>query len=179
MFGGDWMSITVGIRFADTKQVMAKLASLRRSVGNRIMRKAVRAATREMSKTAKAYAPRGELGLLRRAQTNKLARQKKQRTVAGVVGSNAAKEGMNRKGIIAKPANYDHLNERGTKPHAIPRRKGSGLFVWHPGVRGTHYLQRASITSSHAAAQAFNGKAKAGLLAEAIKQRASEVDDGS
>ena len=187
------MSIVASVKFDDTKQVMAKLASLRRSVGNRIMRKAVRASTREMAKMAKAYAPRGPTGLLKRSQTNKLAKQRGTRTVAGVVGSNAKTQDTKAAFVksilpqraggggikVAKPSKYDHLVELGTKPHMIPFKKGGDAVISHPGSQGKHYLQRSAITSSFAAARAFNDKAKAGLLAEAVKQRANEVDDGS
>lgn len=172
------------------KELTDKLYSLKRSVRNRIMRKAVRAVNKPIRNTAKSFAPRGETGALKRSMSSKLAKQRGD-TVLGITGPRRRFSVVKKDGTEAKPTKYAKLVEHGTKKHRIVAQNTGALSftlngkrvaidrIYDQHARPTRFMSRASAASASQARSAFTDKARQDLLTQAVKSKPSEADDGN
>lgn len=119
----------------------------------RVTQKAVKSGAKVVQSAAKGSAPRAS-GALRQSLGVKAEKGRKGKTIAfAVVGPRKkVRKLVKRKGsrmpIVAVPAFYAHLVERGTRPHAIGKgsrlarrgKAGSATGRLHPGSRPRPFL---------------------------------------
>lgn len=189
----------VDIRVDGAERLLNNINSIKGSKMRSIARTAITKACRPIVRAAKRNAPR-DSGLLRRSIIQVVRTY--QDTVFGVVGPAAGvKETVPRtmwavegdgprfsartgrplasrlirkvRMVMAIPALYAHLVEKGTRPHAIGQRsalrQGRQGGATHPGTKGTFFMKRA-WESTRAEAQAIiNREVAAGLRKVASK----------
>lgn len=177
------------------KELQEKLGGLKRSFQNRILRKGVRAGSREQSKVAKSTAPR-RFGILRRSMSNKLAKMQRDGTILGVAGPRRKFTKTDKEGRKIDPSKYAHLVERGTRqrqnqPLDTPKsgKKRKSLSFTLNGQRrafariiqaskANPFMARAYEASKGSAMQQFTSKVTMELAKQAASSKPNEVDDG-
>lgn len=157
------MSFTIRGRIEGLEQTIQRLDGLKKSVRNRILKKATRQAARVVLKAAKAKCP-AETGWLKKSLGIKVGVSRRKGRVYGLIGPRTTevkdkKTGQRKltsfgKRIMAsgtkrRPAHYAHLVEFG---HVIRRAEGGPEFG---RVAAKPFLRPAWDTSRDAAFQAF------------------------
>lgn len=145
------------------EQTLRKLRGLKQAMQNRIMRKAVTAASREVQGEAKARAPVGETKLLRRSMGTVVKTYRGKNVVVAIVGPRTGfqrdrKGGKRQTALGAKfkatghnPSKIAHLVERG---HKIRRKKGGPIL----GVVRAHEFMRPAFERTKARAEVIVGR---------------------
>lgn len=137
-----------------------------------ITKKAVKAGAKLVQQAAKARAPRRKgSGALRRSLGIKAEKGRGGKTLAYAVVGARRKVATRYKGRATVPANYAHLVERGTRPHAIPVGAG-GAARRHPGAKPKPFL-RPALQGQRAAAYAIMLKTMAAEVAKVLAGRAA------
>lgn len=182
------MSSGINIRIDGDKALMGRLDALKRGARNKILRPAISAAVRPVRQAAKANVPKRS-GLLKKTIDAKI--KSGEDTVFGVVGprsnprdSQLYVEKGRKKARRIVPLYYAHLVESGARPHAIGRgsrlqrgtrrsaRTGKIIAVarkmvqtggMHPGMAGTHFMQRAWQSTAQQARSTIERKVAEGL----------------
>lgn len=175
--------IHVGGYVTGDKEITAHLEALDKSFARRIIRKGVRKGIQIGAKMAKPYAPK-KSGTLRKSIGSKVSKAKGGTRVAGVVG---ARYGFEKNG--QDPTKYQHLVNRGTKPHSIaPKTKkvmafragGRTLFSQtstHPGTRPNAFLTRAYNASRSAVQSTVMNTIRAEIAIQQAKARPNQNDE--
>ncbi len=130
----------------------------------------VKAGAKVVQASARAKAPRGKTGLLKKAIGMKAVKGTRGKTLAfAVIGARSKVEGA-KGGKTVKPSKYAHLVERGTKPHSLVKRaKKADVAGWaarekliaagggkkHPGATPKPFLGPALQSSKAAAGRAM------------------------
>lgn len=161
------------------RQLLRALDKLGKNVAKKVLGKAVRAAGKPVLKAAKSKVPR-RTGSLSRALMTKVKRYKNGNIVA-VIGPRKGQKSYKatkRKEARTEDAFYGHMVEEGVQPHDIfPRSKRGALIidgyiygrVRHPGMRGSHFLERSFNNRQTTAKRAFMVKAWREIEIEAAK----------
>jgi HK97 gp10 family phage protein len=159
------------MRLTGDARLKALLDQLAPAVQKKGLVAAVKAGAKPISKAAKTRANR-ESGLLAEALAVKVKTYSSGVAVA-IVGVNKAVAGEF-KGHKRVPANYLHLVDRGTAPHAIGKgsnlRKGSFAGRLFPGAKASLFMEHAEAAS---AAQA--GDAAADKIEESVQREAAKL----
>lgn len=148
-------------RFKILDDVDGRINALKRTMRNRILRKAARAGAKVVRKEIKSNAPKAS-GALGKSISVKIGTSKKTGATYAIIGPRR-RFVLKRKGTViseGKPTKYTHLVERGTKPHTlgkgskrVARGKKAMLQVGkkHPGAKANPFVTRAWASTHNAA----------------------------
>lgn len=146
-------------------EMVAKLSRLEPKQQRRALKRAVGKAGNEIVKDARKRVP-ADLGLLKLSLGRRDKVYRGSNTAVSVVGARTRFKGKKAEAIRgaggraskARPANYAHLVEFGTSPHAIRGRGGFLAFagivtrvVQHPGAKPRPFLRPAFSAKQQAA----------------------------
>jgi len=146
--------MNTGISIVGELRLMRTLQLMKASHQRKVLRPAIRAAAAEVRKKAKAMAPRGKTGLLKKSIAS-VVRTSRAGNVYAVIGP---RTGMLTviDGKRVDPAKYGHLVEFGTQPHTISPNGRAGAVktlrigqvyvageINHPGARAKPFLRSA------------------------------------
>lgn len=154
------------------RELERKLLGLGPKVAKKVTRKAMTAARREVVAEIKARVPVRHGDLKRSIGAKRQARSRSQ-SLTDTIGARSRKRVVNGKPV--NPANYAHIVEFGSKPHAIFPKSGGLLstpvglrpFVQHPGARPQPFMRPAWRASGPRALKAFQREYGRGVIAAA------------
>jgi HK97 gp10 family phage protein len=179
------MSIRMDVQ--GTKELLAKLNAVKRSIARRILRKAVRKGAAVVTKTTRRFVPTDNK-VLKKSIGHRVARMKNKPVAVAVSGP---RRRFKKGGQIA--TKYAHLVEGGAKAHVIPRGSfiplaASGVLVMgrihrqniqHPGAPAQRFMERGYNAAKSQALQTVAQVVSVELAREAAKAHPNEVDDGN
>lgn len=187
------MAYGIKVKLEGLEDVLKRLGTVRKAVQGRIVRKALEKATKPILSAAKAKAPKGATGLLRKSLGRKAKTYRRSGTSMIILGPRTgfAKQGKKGKKITAlgkkfraagvNPSKYAHLVEKGTKPHSLgkgsqlrTRRTLTALLIGrsiqhgagHPGTKAQPFLAPAWAGQKAQAEETIRSEIEAGILAE-------------
>ncbi len=167
------MPFTIRVELQGLQEAISSLQGLKRSVRNRILKKAITKAVQPITKDAKARAPRRS-GALRKSIYYKVVSYRRNGTVAGVIGP---RKGFARvlDGKRIDPVYYAHLVELGRKGVSVKKVKvlSDGTRFYGSTVAAVapqRFLQQAWAAGSQRAAATF-----AAIVAEEIRKEAAKA----
>lgn len=144
------------------------LRELPKKTIKKALKSAVNAGAEPIKKAARRLAPK-DTGTLKKAVAKKVKVYPSGNAVAVIGANRAVRVPSTRKGKKEfVPANYIHLIEYGTKPHAQPKHwlfKAQG----HPGAKANNFLERAYDANKNQAKQIMENKMHEVLTQEAKK----------
>lgn len=118
--------VVIRQRLRGTAEAEAVLAGLKQSARNKLLRPGVGKAARLVARAAKAAAPKGPTGQLKRAVGSKVATTRKG-TVVGLIGARTGYRVVDERGRAHDPAKVVHIVERGRK--AVRAKPGKALLL--------------------------------------------------
>ena len=164
-----------GVKLDGARELVAALKQVDEKVRNRVIRGAVRKAAKPMRARAAQRAP-DATGRLRLAMAIRTKLYRRTGVAGAVVGARAEATNKEAKALRSwigrrvNPANYAHLVEFGTRPHAIWRR-GGGPKIKHPGAPGRPFMLPAYVLTWRRMYRDLAAFTWAGLEKEARKAR--------
>ena len=165
-----------GVKLDGARELVAALKQVDEKVRNRVIRGAVRKAAKPMRARAEQLAPEAT-GLLRLSMAIRTKLYRRTGVAVAVVGARAEATNKEAKALRAwigrrvNPANYAHLVEFGTAPHAIKRPGGGGPKIRHPGARPQPFMLPAYTATWRRMFRDLAAFTWAGLEKEARKAR--------
>lgn len=143
--------VTFEIDRSSLKRSVENMESLPRKYMNPALKHAVKAASGEVQKTAKTYAPKRSGHLRRSIAVRQVPSKGRNSTITAVVGPRYYKyaDGSN-------PGRYGHLVEDGTTPHRIfPKTKK--VLMWK-GKRQVSYIKKVKVLGGKLAVEKTRNK---------------------
>ena len=161
------MALAGSLKLEGGKELERRLKSLGAKVQRKVLRGAIRKASRTMITAAKRRVP-VDSGALKASLGTRIKVYKRSGTVVGIVGPRTKFKTKKASSETSSPAKYAHLVEAGTASHYVPCTKlPGGLIVprkyLHPGARGVGFLEQAFDVTKSSALHAMISEVSRGI----------------
>ena len=130
-------NFNVRIKPSEFQKIRKAFDRVVRRTQDKVVKTAVRETMKPVLSEARARAPLGENGMLKKATKLKVTGYRRNGFVVGIVGVSRISKEIN--GVKVQPSKYAHLVEYGTKAHGPKVKKimSNGRMVFGKRVRGT------------------------------------------